>query len=278
MQKFRLMQWCEIATASILFTPDRRAVFEELMAHMEDHRDALMEQGLDEKDATEKALSSMGDAKVIAPQLAAIHRPFWGYALRFSKIALVIVLIIVLLPVWNYLTKVCHFVNPSYYLTFPVYDVDSYGGDTGRTLHHLSEPNVAFSSDGYQFTVTDAAVFSKYSEAQGEEVTQLYFLLDQRCPLPWTETEGYYNTLGLTSACRLLTVTDSLGNFYHSYASRYEDDPALQVVDCQTGLFTATHVCWINDFPKDAEWIEVCYERDGRNLSLKIDLTGGAGE
>ena len=278
MQIFRLIQWCEKATCRISFGPDRKKVINELMGHLADRRDALMAQGMDEREATEKALEAMGDAEEIAPQLGAIHRPFWGYALRVSKILLMIVLVISLLPIWNYFTKICNFSHPIVFYPFYVFHQASYGEDTGRILHHLSEPNVSFTSDGYHFTVTDAAMFTSYSESQEEANTQLYFLIDQRSSLPWTETEGYYNTHAFSSVCNQFTARDSLGNHYYSYTIRYPEDPALQVVNCQTGLFTGTYMCWINDFPKDAQWIEICYERDGRSFSLHIDLTGGAGK
>lgn len=281
MKKDKFDLWCSIASGRILFPPDRDEVYEELMQHLQDRQEDLMAQGMDEETATEQTLLSMGDAKEIAPQLAALHKPFWGYALLVSKLLLVFVLIFSLIPIWNYITKVCNFYDPEHYYrdyAFDVFDPASYDNHSERTLHHLSEPNVSFSSDGYRFTVTDAALFTHQPEQQDGQITQLFFLLEQRGSLSWTKTEGYYNTLGSSSVSNQLFARDSLGNYYYSNASRYHDDPALLVVDCQTGLFTATHVCWINNFPKDAEWVEICYARDGRSFSLLIDLTGGDGK
>ncbi len=274
MQQFRLIQWCEKATRQIMFKPDRIKVQNELYAHLQDRRDSLMSEGLDEKTATEKALEAMGDAAEIAPQLGAIHKPFWGYALRVSRILLAIILVISLLPIWNYFTIICNFSNPIKYYPFYLFHPASYGGDTGRVLHHLSEPKVSFTSDGYHFTVTDTAVFTTRSESK-EENTQCYFLIEQHSRLARTETEHYYNTIAFSAVCNQFTARDSLGNHYYSYTTRYQEDPALVVINCQTGLFTGTALCWINDFPKDAEWVEICYERDGRSFSLHIDLTGG---
>ena len=276
MQKFRLIQWCAIATCQIKFDPDRQKVTEELMGHLEDRRDALMAQGLDEKEATSQALEAMGDPKEIAPQLGAIHRPFWGYLLRCSKIALVIILLISLLPIWTYFTHIYHLNSLERYYPFDLFQEASYGSDTGRTLHKLSSPQASFSSDGYRFTVTDVAYFTTYTESKAEGSSRLYFLMDQRSCLPWTETERYYNSLSISAVCNHFTAVDSLGNFYYSYATRMEDDPALIMVCGQSGLFSGATLCWINDFPQDAEWIQICYQRDGRDLSLYIDLTGGA--
>lgn len=276
MYKLNFNIWCEKATRLIRFWPDRRKVADELFAHLEDSRDALMAQGMDEKEAYAKAVEAMGSADDIAPQLAALHKPFWGYFLRASQILLVIIVVISLIPIWNYFTKICHFGYPTSYLPFAVFSTASYGEDTGRTLHHLSTPNVTVTADGYRFTVTDAAVYSAYSESTGTEITHLCLFLNQRSLLPWTETEGYYNTVAFTSACREFTARDSLGNFYYSNTTAYQEDPVVGVWTTQTGVFSATHQFRINNFPKEAEWVELCYERDGRRLYLHIDLTGGA--
>ncbi len=82
--KFEL--WCKNATALIRYGPDRKAVEAELMAHLEDHRDALWRQGMEYDKAEAEALRAMGDSKALAEELAKVHRPFWGYAYRITKI------------------------------------------------------------------------------------------------------------------------------------------------------------------------------------------------
>ena len=71
--------WCQKATEKIRYSPDRRVVCQELMDHLEDHRDALMKQGLTREEAERKSLDAMGSAEEIAPQLGAIHKPWLGY-------------------------------------------------------------------------------------------------------------------------------------------------------------------------------------------------------
>lgn len=269
--------WCLVATGRIGFLPDRQRVRAELEQHLNDRYEGFLAQGHDPDDAAKMTLEAMGSASELAPQLAAIHRPFWGYFLRTVQAVLILLLCLSILPIWDYITNLNLRDKPNLYPTYDVYDSDSYGGDTGRTLLHLSQPDVAFSSDGYRFTVTDAVMVREYSESQGKEVTQLYFLVDQRGQLPWSETERYYNRAQYSAVCRLFTAKDSLGNFYYSYAEQSLDNPGLQVVYCQSGLFTCTYACWINDFPAEAEWVDVCYERDGRSFSLRIWLTGGDG-
>lgn len=272
MQKIRLIQWCEKATCRISFGPDRRKVTDELMGHLEDRRDALMAQGMDERTATDQALEAMGDAKQIAPQLGALHKPFWGYALQVSKILLIILLCLSLNPIRKYVNNL-YLDGPVSYLKFDVFDPASYGGDTGRTLLHLSKPEFSFSSDGSRFTLTDACVFSQDSEYYGPDFTQLYVRIEQTSLLPQTEHKEYFPHFQIAS---YFTAKDSLGNEYPCYWDGTGGDaPFFIAGGAQTGVFTYTHECWINQFPSEAEWVDICYERDGRSFSLRVYLTGG---
>ena len=72
----KLKKWCQAATDQIRYKPDRAEVEAELMAHMEDKADALRAQGIPEEELENAVLRSMGSAEAIAPQLAAIHKPW----------------------------------------------------------------------------------------------------------------------------------------------------------------------------------------------------------
>ena len=65
--------WCQTATEKIRYRPDRKAVAAELMAHLEDHRDALMERGLSQKEAERKAVTAMGSAQEIAARVQTVN-------------------------------------------------------------------------------------------------------------------------------------------------------------------------------------------------------------
>lgn len=266
--------WCHNATSLIGYPPDRKAVYQELMAHLEDHKAMLMEQGLDDKTSTAKALEAMGETSAIAYYLARLHRPFWGYCLRVCKIALVIFVCLSSVLFSLYRSKL-EFEKPQF-KDFAVYEEASYGGDTGRTLLHLSKPNGSFSTDGSKFTLTDAAVFTEYSKPHDAVVTRLYVQIRQTSWLPWKELEQFHDFFPVTGAFH---AVDSLGNFYPCYFDN-EDyfTPQLYAMGSQTGIFSYTHECWINDFQgAEADWVDICYTRDGRSYSLRIYLTGGDG-
>ena len=271
MKNVAFCQWCSVATRRILYGPDREAVYTELRSHMEDHWESLVAQGISEKDAMHMVLQAMGDPEEIAPQLGALHKPFWGYLLRISRILAVIFLVLSLLPLWNYVADL-HLYDAPHTHGFDVYDPDSYTDSSVRILHHLSEPNISFSSEAGTFTVTDAVVFTSFPD-EYHSFTQLYLLIRQQSLLPWAEHEEYFQFDGVAN---WFSARDSLGNVYGCYwDTRFRDPGYVSSRTVQSGIFTGTHALWIYDFPKDAQWVEILYTRDGREYVLRIDLTGG---
>ena len=252
--------WCRKATHTIAYRPDRKRVFRELRGHLEDAYEAQIDRGCSPEEAEQMALESIGSAQEVAAKMAAIYKPFWGYLLQASQIVLAVLLVLSLIPIFKYVRANALLLDPEPQIrNFDLYDSASYGGQTGRTLHHLSAPNTSFRSDGNTVTVTDAVVYTEYSDNYQKDVTQLYLRIRQRSLLPWREHRQYNRyTIGNCF------VRDEAGNEYH-----------LIAFCAQSGIFSATHLCWIQDFPSDAKWAELCYERDGRSIAVRIDLTGG---
>ncbi|MCL2364458.1 MAG: permease prefix domain 1-containing protein [Defluviitaleaceae bacterium] len=65
-------------------------ISEEMLNHITDSRDTYLQQGLDEEEATQNAITDAGDALVIGTQLDRIHRPKpqWGMMLSVVGFAL----------------------------------------------------------------------------------------------------------------------------------------------------------------------------------------------
>jgi len=76
-------------------------VYEELENHIIDQRDSLMEQGLDEETATDKAISNTGDAETIGAQFDITHRPKPQWGMLLSTVALLSIGILVKLFVFR---------------------------------------------------------------------------------------------------------------------------------------------------------------------------------
>lgn len=59
----------------IKYKPIRKSISEELEDHIEESKENYMQEGLEEKEAEEKAINQMGDAEEIGKRLNKIHKP-----------------------------------------------------------------------------------------------------------------------------------------------------------------------------------------------------------
>ena len=241
--------WCYHAVAQIRFKPDREAVFAELKAHMEDHYDDLIALGHSPDTAKRLAMEAMGDPEEIAPQLGAIHKPWLGYLYRIVK------WITIPACAWAIFLLIAFCGSHIHSLLSTAnYPALQEKGEGGIWL----QPAVSDESDGYRFKVTEAAV-----NAQGDT---LYLEL-QIIYLPWMPKPGIVNCFW---------AVDSLGNHYDCRKDfMYDDVPRVAY---QGGFYSQgfeSNQLEVRHFDSGAQWLELHYDRDGRDIVLRIDLTGG---
>ncbi len=83
-------EYCRAVTGHIRFKPDRQGVEEELMAHLEDRREALTAKGVPEGEAEAEAVAAMGDPEEVGRALDKCHSPLLGWTQLCLKWLLVI--------------------------------------------------------------------------------------------------------------------------------------------------------------------------------------------
>ena len=254
MECWQFSQWCRRATSKIIYPPDRKAVFEELRQHMDERSDLFLDQGFSEQDSVEKTLSVMGNADDLAKQLGAIHRPFWGFAWSITKWISAIAIILMLATVLIYRVPMIGSVliqNDS--LNSENWDpyLMTENFSLGQQVMH-QELQSEYSEGYYTITLTDAAL---WKNTDGEN---LFFRLRIGAFLPWADTPGFM---------QYLSAKDSLGNEHPISSSEN-----LR----KSGLFTWTYDGVISQpFAENVQWIDICYDKDGRTMSLRIYLNGG---
>lgn len=268
MEDWKFYEWCRKAVSAIGFPPDKNAVCRELMDHMDDHCAALMEQGHDPDTARRMTVTAMGDPYEVAPLLAALHRPFWGYFLRAVRVLLVIALTLTLIPFGLYLGG-SPYSQPEYSRFDPFCDrsVTDEVGETTRLFY--AQPNQSAALDGRILTLTQAAMWYTDFTAEGlEDGTSFSFRIRVIDPRSWAQPDLFLEHFW---------AEDSLGNTYAPEAVRATDGtPAVSGRSYQTGPFTHTLELSLNGFcSQEADWIDICYTRDGRDLRFRIRLTGG---
>ena len=274
--------WAFQACAHIRFKPDREAVEEELLAHLEDKAEAILrEKELTVYEAERQALASMGDADEVGRQLAAVYRPWLGYLWLWSRRVLIVCVVAAVWLSLGFSQRVGFGESDlRWWQEYPGYNANR----EHYTITELS-PECRDESDGYTFTVPAAAVIHNETFLRQEEVedevyeytveenTALYLTVRATSLLP--STEG-------CDAFRDFYAVDDLGNYYWS-----SDDPeviytwqrqrSLTGNAHATGLWTSEYEAWISEVDTEASWIELRYDRDGRDVRLRIDLTGGEG-
>lgn len=268
MEHWKLTQWCTYAVSKIKYTPDRRAVYDELRQHLDDRCESFLERGMSKDEAVAKTVEVMGDPRELAPLLAAAHPPFWGYACSITKwlMRIIAVVMLISLLVTGYKTLNVKTTGSKQYYSYE----QSNNYDRTRILY--AKPNCSDTSDGYTFTVTRVAIQQEILDSLNGNQTFIYELfieVEVKKPHIWTSdcfgTDAFW---GL----------DNLGN---KYASCYNAD-GIEPMSCRTNTnnhFTQYydyHITYVDFNPaEELTWFELHYDRAGRDVILHIDLTGG---
>ena len=278
-------EWHDRVMAQIRFRPDHGAIRRELLAHLDDRRDALKAAGWSEADANERAVAAMGDPEEVGRQLNAVHKPLLGWVWKISGWLAVAAVAVVLFAVL--------FDRP----TFSWYDWEKEGNlarflqRDASTYYHVLEANPAdavtvgsrlFYDDTAQtsaklrnrtFRMEKVALWQMESDVEGyshNEYRSLYGVLT---------VEGFWPVEPAPELKHLYAV-DSCGNRYWNWAARaggganrvqYE----MYLNRTSRGLTEWHYALELRQIPGDAQWVELRCDVDGNDFVLRIDLTGG---
>ena len=251
MDKDLFSRWCDTATEQIKYRPDRLAVRRELLAHLEDSKEILLSQGLSNAEAEQQATQRMGSAQELAPQLAALHKPWLGFILSFIRLAAICVIALAVF-LWS-----CSGISLAHSLTSSK-QFEALPANYGN-LDYYAKPNVKAKSDGRLFRVSEA----------GFQCEQALFRcqLDIIC-MPYMR---YNDIVGH------IWAIDSNGNRYVSQSEAgFQEIPCVRMGGYSSSALISSHYLTITQFDCSAQWVELHYDRDGRDVVLRIQLPGGA--
>lgn len=252
--------WCQTATEKIKYSPDRQAVANELLAHLEDHRDTLVEQGMDEEAAIRETLSAMGSAEEIAPQLGNIHRPFWGYASSLTgAIAAIVLLCALIFTGISTANRTITREEPEYFTKSDL---------RYSTRIHYDRPFEVITGEGYLLLINKVAVWEPKYLVEGDTLSGYIQVKVFRLP-----------HLDPFEAMSFFYATDGLGTHYQASASYWGiDEPRIDYANVAYLPLSQTFNLEISKIPTDgADWLELHYDRDGRDIAIRINLSGGDG-
>lgn len=269
--------WTARVSSHIKFKPDRAGVEEELLAHLEDKAAVLLRGGMTVAVAETRALTEMGDADEVGRALAAVHKPWLGYLWLWSRRAVILCAVVLILSLFGAGGRLPPLIPEEEDLSVREW----YMEDEHYRVTALS-PQCRDESDGFTFTVSQAVLveneaYTAVYEAEGKTCTDeveagraLYLAVESRWLLP--RTDG-------CSAFRHFYAVDDLGNVYPGFFERSGTGDETNLVGNygQSGLWSSVYEAWISRVDPAAGWVELRYDRDGRDVRLRVPLTGGDG-
>ena len=265
MKNYTFAKWCLEAVSQIKYTADRDEVYEELRAHLEDHRDALMEQGIPREEAEKRALEGMGSAKEIAPQLAAVHKPFWGYV---YSIMVRVTKVLVAFTCWMLLVMLIGQIDraqtaDAYQSPTPDYFADTSFDTEYRSGQRIAryDLNHSVKCDNYTICLEEAALWEMTTNHTSHSELYIKMIIHN----PWAN--GYAPDFQ-----EWFWVEDSLGNV--SNPAKFDMNFTYFHIDDSRSNYS-TYGFVIRQFDPTAEWVDLKYDRGGRTMRFRVTLTGG---
>ncbi len=267
----RFESWCENAVSDIRDRTDRKRVYGELYAHMEDQYDELIAQRVEKQKAEKAVVAAMGDSADTARQLRKLYPPIWHHLLLAARLVLLQAFLMLLLTLPGYLQNLN--IQPSLMDEFfdePIlrseYRDENY---SQRTFY--AEPMSRDESDGYRFTLTRAA--ERHLTWKDSADAFVFFMsVEVYRPGLWGESCG---------ALREFYAVDSLGNRYQAanLSDSGTESPCLRMNPRHSDFFTYTWEIQLDGYcSHEAEWIELRYDKAGRAVRLRVDRKGGGAE
>ena len=282
-------EWLYKATREIRFKLDREEVEEELRAHLEDKLEDIHRifPDIPAEEAEQRILADMGDPEEVGKALARIHRPWWGYLWRASRVLLAVLLVVNLFfwgragvnrfqTWWEYERELnqSQYIEDCYYHGIDPFSPDSpwyeagHVSDVIRTPLLITHPGDRATAGGYRFSVDQAALWSIHKEDEPDS-WWLFCTLQAEGP-PWQPFA--------LNAAWYIRATDSFGNRYYSSYEVYDLDMDqgeagyVRVNPGDSGFARETFELEVIDIAPGAEWLRLEYDRDGTGLSLTIPL------
>ena len=257
--------WCNDAVRGIRYWKDRNRVYIELYEHLQDRYEDFLVKGLPPEEAQRKTLEAMGDPNELAPVLAAIHKPHWAYAAIATRMIATVLLFVCLGQCINFCLDLKFFDRSKE-------TWDPYTGG-GESCIAYREPEITKAASGYTFRVERVALWRNYYNEptdRGEYFDQLYMCLKVTNPLPWMREQ---------QAVRHMWAVDSNGTYYRSFENSFEasgtEEPWVSYRVYRTWIGTYEYELEFQNASGNMQWIELHYDRDGRDLVLRVDLQGG---
>jgi len=224
---------------------EKQAITNELLAHMEDHYDAMVARGVPEVEAEERAVREMGDCEEIGTALNAALSPFWLWVQRIATFCLVFILIGAALPMIGSLMNVYENIDARFA------DADSVNRPNDKEIVYV-ESDIEFEVNGHIVKILSfgTCINEGYPEMYGVHLDIVSYAKNPFAPsnanlLNYIKIEpdlkagggaGYQNSSGATLGDSFTPIpygTESVKLIFDYYGTHYEWELPLDWGDGQ---------------------------------------------
>ena len=179
--------WLDAAMDQVRCKPERRVIRAELLGHLEDKEQQLLESGMSALEAGKAAAAAMGDPVEVGKALDRAHPVFWGYLYTAAKAAVVLLCVVICFFGIDYAVNGTYKdIFNHYPLKIQLYDPAVWGSEDVVILEDTYKP---VKQSGYTIDVTQAywEPVEEYYTAQGIQKDENVLNVDVKVynPRPW---------------------------------------------------------------------------------------------
>ena len=280
--------FCNQVCAFVRFWPDHAAITAELTAHLEDHRDVLLERNpaLSQAEAERQAVAAMGDPETMGRELDKSHSPLPGWFQILFRVSVRTALILLL--VFCFLPKAADLFD--LIADPPLYSDDGTGVivghyDQAEVLADYRPEHAVCYLEHYTFSVERVLITPREHSMTGEPALRVSVLLKAVHPNP---------SLRCPQISGWLWAEDNLGNRYpggnqydpaellHNLYPEQAPAPVLSTTMGGTSLqtpFVTYYDVYVTDVDPEAAQLTLRFDRYGEiQLSFPLSLKGGGAD
>ena len=271
----RFQTWLKRATKPLRYPPDRRQVKKEFTEHFEERVEGLKDRGMPLSEARNKAVEMLGSPEETGELLRQVHKPWLGWVLRFFRLALIALVIVVAVKLIDGTDTLCFLTKNQVLQEFHVAD---------GTYTYRGEKEVCTTVAARRWTGSDEVEFGAFT-VRFEDVIYRYYRSD------WITEDGKNMTACELSADVLLRFTgapwDKLPQDFSQYVrivddngteynTLFYDDSARSIRITDRRALPWAYVVCISfehgDWPEDAKRLDVFLGRGETAQKMSVWL------
>lgn len=268
--------WADEAVKKLRFPPDRKRVRAELYDHFLDRREDLLFRGLVEEEANKQTLEMMGSPSETAGLLAKVHKPWLGWLLRLTRLAMICVIALVLFNYGEMLfSRAFSTVSPEYLLEDSYFE--HWEGQTGCDViarrRATSRDHVTFGP--FEVALEDGGIYYIRENTEKDGISKTYTTYWCRLLLSFSAAPWHTMTSDMVDR-NLHIVTDQGINYtlllspYEAWNPKYNFDASFPG---RLSLNARACLISLQEIPMDTEWVELWFTQSGEENRIRINLS-----